>query len=117
AEAMELGIPEVRSREVVSDDLVGRPAVERVAVGAVLGEADSVTPAMADDEQHRQRLRASRACVWRALRRVLRERLMRRGGTGEPEGCEDGCCDFGDHRLDEVSAARAVLGTGRKPEV
>jgi len=84
---------ELRARVVVRDDLVERPAVQRVAVCAVLRQADAVAPAVAGDEQHRQRS-------------LLRVRLLRgrvddvwsRSARCEPECGDDCCCEFADHR-------------------
>ena len=54
-------LAEVGPGVVVGDDVVRRPAVERVAVGAVLRQPDAVPPAVARDEEGRACRRAS--CV------------------------------------------------------
>ena len=72
---------ERRARVVVQHDLVVAPAVERIAVRAVLGEPDPVSPAVPGDKDHRERLRS----------------VIRRGGL-EPQGGKQGCCECCHHR-------------------
>ena len=83
---------EVGAGVVVGDDVGGGPAVQGIAVGAVLREPDAVAPAVAGDEE----------------RPPGRRRRVRRRGSRETQGGEEGCCECADHRLEGRPAARRI---------
>src|SRR4029079_5669000 len=82
---------ERRSGVVVAHDPVVGPAVQRVAVGAVLRETDAVTPAMDGNEDRGEGLRLVRPVRGWPLRHVVH--VMGRGASCESQRGKDGCCE------------------------
>jgi hypothetical protein len=98
AHLVQVRLAERRARVVVVDDPVVGPAVEGVTVGAVLRHSDPMPPAVAREEDRRQRLGPLDAVRGRGVCPQL-VRVAGRGACCEPQRGENRCCEFGDvHR-------------------